>query len=95
MLQSIKRALRVDPENGELHLNIVNFVMKGRCCVFMLIYQFMPTVTVQSSRDELPDPVLIVIDESLPSLTSSSSLTELNRDFLQKHKHSHKHIICG
>ena len=29
MLQSIKRALRIDSENGELHLNIVNFVVKG------------------------------------------------------------------
>lgn len=30
MLQSIKRALRVDPENGELHLNIIKFESEGR-----------------------------------------------------------------
>ena len=29
MLQSIKRALRVDPENGALHMNIVSFVTEG------------------------------------------------------------------
>ncbi len=29
MLQSIKRAQCIDAENGELHLNIVNFVAEG------------------------------------------------------------------
>ncbi|XP_064405279.1 N-alpha-acetyltransferase 15, NatA auxiliary subunit-like [Halichondria panicea] len=78
MLQSIKRAQCIDAENGELHLNIVNFVAE-----------------VEKSRDRLPDPIRTVIDESLSLLTHGNSLTELNRDFVQKHKESHEHLIYG
>ena len=36
MLQSIKRAQRVDQENGELHLSIVKFMSAGELVCFSL-----------------------------------------------------------
>ena len=45
MLQSLKRAQRVDPENGELHLSIVKFVSTGEFASCLLLYCNLHTVS--------------------------------------------------
>ena len=53
------------------------------------------THTVQSCRDRLPDPMRVVIDEILPSLTGGMDLGELNRQFIERHQDSLQHLIHG
>ena len=106
MLQSIKRASVVDPENGELHMAIVDFVLSGKSytvCTSSLVNltntgkfdQTLCMCLVDSSRSDLPEAIQTVIEESILSLTNGVSLTELNREFLKKHNDSLDHIICG
>lgn len=78
MLQAIKRAKALEPENGHLHVAIVDFAL-----------------AVESSRLSLPDPVREVINQTLPSVTGGMALTELNRDFLRRHKTSLDHVFSG
>ena len=52
-------------------------------------------LTVESSREKLPEPMKVVIDETLPSLTGGLELAEMNKQFLEKHTDSLEHMISG
>ena len=59
---------------------------------FLLV---LSSLLVESSRLSLPDPVREVINQTLPSVTGGMALTELNRDFLRRHKTSLDHVFSG
>ncbi len=104
MLQSIKRTQAVDPENGELHSIIVDFMLtcKHKHCVdYILLTDFCTSLymsfmsTDDAHKEKLPPAVREVIDSSQPILTGEKNVVDLNHDFLRRHQDSLDHMIPG
>ena len=96
MLQALKRLHAIDPDDGELHHMLVDFVLAGELFANLSnTHSLPPSHTVEAGRGSLPGPVVQVISETLPRLTGGLELTELNQRFLDKHHNSLSHLVPG
>ena len=59
----------------------------------MLLLEFLLPSSVEAAQADLPSAVRQLIEDARPSLTGGKSLTELNQDFLERHKDSLDHVI--
>ncbi|XP_076045316.1 N-alpha-acetyltransferase 15/16 isoform X2 [Oratosquilla oratoria] len=71
MLQALKRAMKVDAENPELHTCTVQFLQYRRQKLSGLVSN---------------DPVIEVINQEVERLLPTTDPTQLNEDFINRHK---------
>lgn len=75
MLQSIKRAVRLDSSNAELHSCLVRFELK--------------LVTLRKQTDPaVESPVLIVIEREMKPILRGRTAAQINKEFLAENSHS-------
>lgn len=75
MLQSIKRAFRIDPKNVELHSCFVRFAMK--------------LVTLKKQTEPATEsPVLTVIEQEMEPILRGRSADQINKEFLAENSNS-------
>ncbi|CAK9185925.1 unnamed protein product [Ilex paraguariensis] len=75
MLQSIKRAFRIDPKNVELHSCIVRFAVK--------------LVTLKKQTEPATEsPVLTVIEQEMEPILRGRSADQINKEFLAENSNS-------
>lgn len=75
MLQSIKRAFRLDRSNPELHSCLVRFELK--------------LVTLRKRTDPVVEqPVLTVIQQEIEPILRGRSAAQINEEFLAKNSNS-------
>lgn len=75
MLQSIKRAFRLDRSNPELHSCLVRFELK--------------LVTLRKQTDPaVEEPVLTVIQQEMEPILQGRSAAQINKEFLAENSSS-------
>ena len=50
---------------------------------------------MEREKPDFPDPVKLVIEETIPRLTSGRSLDDMNHDFIITHSKSLSHLMAG
>ena len=64
-------------------------------CLRTLITSIINIYFIVEKKSDLPEPVAMVINETLPHFTRRRSLDELNDQFIEAHSDSLDHIIVG